>query len=95
MQPVAHSLLSRLYIAVLKDLAKEKPAWQSSVYEGNEASRAVDGKRLTTLAEDSCSHTHYQAYPWFTVDLQDKYKVTEVLITNRGDCCCELQFFLI
>ena len=78
-----------LYITVLDDLAKQKPAWQSSMYEYNPASNAVDGKRLTTLAEGSCSHTNYEYSPWLTVDLRAKYKVTEVVITNRGDCCCE------
>ena len=76
-------------ITVLDDLAKQKPAWQSSMYEYNPASNAVDGKRLTTLAEGSCSHTNYEYSPWLTVDLRAKYKVTEVVITNRGDCCCE------
>ena len=79
-------------ITVLDDLAKQKPAWQSSMYEYNPASNAVDGKRLTTLAEGSCSHTNYEYSPWLTVDLRAKYKVTEVVITNRGDCCCELIF---
>ena len=78
-----------LNITVLEDLAKQKPAWQSSMYEYNPASNAVDGKRLTTLAEGSCSHTNYEYSPWLTVDLRAKYKVTEVVITNRGDCCCE------
>ena len=66
------------------------------MYEYNPASNAVDGKRLTTLAEGSCSHTNYEYSPWLTVDLRAKYKVTEVVITNRGDCCCKFStHFLI
>ena len=74
--------------AVFKNLAKGKPAWQSS--ENGNALNAVDGKRLANLA--SCSHSNYEHSPWLTVDLESMYKIIEVVITNRGDCCCEHHF---
>ena len=75
-------------IVAFKNLAKDKPVWQSS--ENVNALNAVDGKRLTRLV--SCSHSNYEHSPWLTVDLEAMYKIIEVVITNRGDCCCECSF---
>ena len=72
------------------NLALKKPVWQSSDFYGNVASRAVDGNRDSDINMASCSHTADNNPPWITVDLEDTYEITEVAITNRGDCCCEL-----
>ncbi|KAL1272054.1 hypothetical protein QQF64_031070, partial [Cirrhinus molitorella] len=35
----------------------------------------------------SCSVTNADKDPWWRVDILDVYRVTRVIITNRGDCC--------
>ncbi|KAI2663084.1 Fucolectin-1 [Labeo rohita] len=51
------------------------------------AQNAIDGKRQSILARRSCSVTNGDKDPWWRVDLLDVYRVTRVIITNRGDCC--------
>ncbi|XP_017164999.1 fucolectin-like [Poecilia reticulata] len=53
------------------------------------ASNAIDGNRNSAFRDESCSHTEQQSNPWWRVDLLDSYVVTQVIITNRGDCCEE------
>lgn len=71
------------------NLALKKPVWQSSDFYGGVASRAVDGNRYSDINMNSCSHTADDNPPWITVDLEGTYEITEVVITNRGDCCCK------
>ena len=77
-----------------------RPAWQCSNYSQSninyavQASNAVDGDTNDNLvAGDSCTNTFSQAWPWWTVDLGAVTAVKAVMITNRGDCCCELALF--
>uniref|UniRef100_H3ADE6 Fucolectin tachylectin-4 pentraxin-1 domain-containing protein n=1 Tax=Latimeria chalumnae TaxID=7897 RepID=H3ADE6_LATCH len=37
----------------------------------------------------SCTHTGHGTGPWWRVDLQQPYRISAVVITNRGDCCWE------
>lgn len=72
------------------NLAAKGEAVQSSTLFPAGASRANDGKRLTYYTEGSCSHTaERETGPWWRVDLHQSYIISEVKITNRGDCCPE------
>ncbi len=52
----------------------------------------MDGDVDSHMLRQSCTHTQEgQAKPeWWQVDLQKEYLVKEIIITNRGDCCGEL-----
>ena len=70
------------------NVALNKPANQSSLYEFHTADKAVDGNLNVNLNDHFCSHTELVAgvKSWWQVDLGSSYKVTSVTITNRGDC---------
>ena len=74
-----------------KNLALNKPAWQSSIYssqhENATADKAVDGNAANNFNGKSCTHTNEEQRPWWVVDLGAEYLVSDVVITNRGDCC--------
>ncbi|XP_034553429.1 uncharacterized protein LOC117822690 [Notolabrus celidotus] len=74
-----------------KNVALRGKATQSHRYLHNfgDASSAIDGNRESTFHAGSCTHTIEMANPWWRVDLLDRYTVTSVVITNRGDCCAD------
>ena len=86
-----------------RNLALNKPAWQSSTkpysdFYGFEpaAGFAVDGDKSPMYWVGSCSHTEEdRPKAWWIVDLEGEYMVTEVVITNRGDCCGKSIGFII
>ncbi|ROL51274.1 Fucolectin-1 [Anabarilius grahami] len=53
------------------------------------AQHAVDGNRDSTHGKGSCTHTNAEFNPWWRVDLGNVYSVSNITITNRGDCCKE------
>ncbi|KAG8543117.1 hypothetical protein GDO81_025343 [Engystomops pustulosus] len=68
------------------NVAVRGTASHSSTYDPQSGARnAIDGSLRNTYP--SCSHTHYDQDPWWTVDLQSRMKVFSVAITNRGECC--------
>ncbi|XP_070534538.1 uncharacterized protein [Ptychodera flava] len=70
------------------NIALNKHASQSSLFsERGVASNAVDGFASTFWGDESCTHTNIEQDPWWQVDLEYTYFVTEVVITNRRDCC--------
>jgi hypothetical protein len=70
------------------NLALQKYTDQSSNYNsGVLASRVVDGNTNTNWYSGSCTTTHVDVNPWWTVDLGHNYHVTTVLMYNRGLCC--------
>ncbi len=75
------------------NLALKKPAFQSSEYLWGSPERATDGNSDTDFYKESCSHTGLSDLDfdeaWFVIDLEESYKVSKVVITNRGDCCGE------
>ncbi|XP_070534535.1 uncharacterized protein [Ptychodera flava] len=71
------------------NIALNKRAWQTSVMSGGTASKAVDGFASTFWGDGSCTHTNIEVDPWWEVDLEYTYFVTEIVITNRRDCCSE------
>ena len=69
-------------------LARGKPASQSSTSEwsrANDAQGAVDG----VINGGYAFHTGNQANPWWQVDLGAAYRLGEVRLYNRLDCCGE------
>ena len=74
------------------DLAFHHPTWQSSNYSGVaisqvQASNAVDGNTDDDLFHESCTHTKFEAWPWWAVDLGAVTAVKSVMITNRVGSC--------
>nr|XP_014344323.1 PREDICTED: uncharacterized protein LOC102353898 [Latimeria chalumnae] len=51
--------------------------------------RAIDGNKNSDFGYLSCTHTEHEMCPWWRVDLQQPYRISVVVITNRGDCCWE------
>ncbi|XP_050970356.1 uncharacterized protein LOC127167962 [Labeo rohita] len=76
-----------LYTCGPRNIAFGGKAAQSTTYPEGAAQNAIDGKRQSILARRSCSVTNGDKDPWWRVDLLDVYRVTRVIITNRGDCC--------
>ncbi|XP_070555887.1 uncharacterized protein [Ptychodera flava] len=75
-----------------ENVAVGKPASQSSLYTASYpagAQNAVDGNTDSNWSSKSCTHTLQEQNPWWKVDLQNIYKVDEVVIINRKDCCSE------
>ena len=68
-----------------ENIAAHKPASQSSIAYGGEASRAVDGNRDNAWSHHSVTHTDFQDHSWWKVDLEKEESVGTVRIYNRGD----------
>ena len=68
-----------------ENIASHKPASQSSIAYGGEASRAVDGNRDNAWNHRSVTHTDFQDHSWWKVDLEKEEAVGTVRIYNRGD----------
>ncbi|XP_019614540.1 PREDICTED: uncharacterized protein LOC109462428 isoform X1 [Branchiostoma belcheri] len=79
------------------NIARGRPAQQSSQYDGNSvAGRAVDGNTNARWSGRSCSCTRNDNQPWWRVDLGSSNCVDRVVVTNRADCCPErLQNFKV
>lgn len=68
-----------------ENIAAHKPASQSSIAYGGEASREVDGNRDNAWSHRSVTHTDFQDHSWWKVDLEKEESVGTVRIYNRGD----------
>ena len=68
-----------------ENIAAHKPASQSSIAYGGDASRAVDGNRDNDYGHRSVTHTDFQDHSWWKVDLEKEELVGTVRIYNRGD----------
>ncbi|XP_013415412.1 fucolectin-like [Lingula anatina] len=69
-----------------KNLARGKPAYQSSTHKnGANASAAVDGNYDNDMSHGSCAQTKAIQGQWWLVDLETTARVAGVIITNRGD----------
>ena len=73
----------------VRNVALNKPAFQSSTLHDNVASIAVDGKF------DCCTFTHSttEQNPYWAVDLGKRMHLDTVILTNRHDCCGKLTLF--
>jgi YVTN family beta-propeller protein len=70
-----------------ENIAKTKPAVQSSTASSALAARAVDGNTNGVLASGSVSQTSSQATPFWEVDLGAPHQLFGTRIWNRTDCC--------
>uniref|UniRef100_A0A8C1UPW2 Fucolectin tachylectin-4 pentraxin-1 domain-containing protein n=1 Tax=Cyprinus carpio TaxID=7962 RepID=A0A8C1UPW2_CYPCA len=62
---------------------------QSSTSADWFAEKAIDGNRGLQQLYTGCSSTLNETNPWWRLDLRDVYRVSEVVITNRKECCAE------
>ncbi|XP_058636568.1 uncharacterized protein LOC131543342 [Onychostoma macrolepis] len=62
---------------------------QSSTSGNWISERAIDGNRGLQQLNTGCSSTLSETNPWWRLDLLHIYRVSEVVITNRKDCCAE------
>ncbi|XP_078280542.1 uncharacterized protein LOC144607515 [Rhinoraja longicauda] len=72
-----------------ENVALGVPAAQSSTYRRAGAGRANDGNSDGDFSHGSCARTRKSNNPWWRVDLEESYKVSDVRITNRADCCSD------
>ncbi|XP_064410085.1 fucolectin-like [Latimeria chalumnae] len=79
----------------LENVALRGKATQSSVYTKQDgfhlgiAINGIDGNHNSNYFLGSCTHTAIENNPWWRVDLLDVYRISRIVITNRGDCCSE------
>ena len=75
-----------MFIEVSGNLARAKPAFQSSSHGKAgcyDASFAVDGNRTITSGYCGMAHTEEEQNPWWAVDLGSATRVINVTITPR------------
>jgi hypothetical protein len=77
-------VLSAPAVLAQTNLALKKPAAQSSTWSyAFPAASCVDGIKGTVCA------TGLDTNPWWQVDLQGNYALSEIVVNNRTDCCSE------
>ncbi|CAJ0955947.1 unnamed protein product [Ranitomeya imitator] len=72
------------------NIAKYGEASQVSVLQHaimGYAIKAIDGGKATSFYNGSCTHTNEEKNPWWKLDLKQTYKIWNVVLTNRMDCC--------
>ena len=81
----------------LVNVALRKRTYESSSFSDTVHFRrafAVDGNRKSLRSQKSCTHTNKERNPWWMVDLGGSYRISYLKVTNRGDCCGKLRYFL-
>ena len=72
------------------NVAKGKPAKQSSIANSAGAERAVDGRTDGVFNNGSATHTNEnEKNPWWEVDLGADQPIDAINVWNRTDCCAE------
>ncbi|MBB4905456.1 alpha-L-fucosidase [Actinophytocola algeriensis] len=76
---------------VLPNVARGKQATQVSTAWGGVPERAVDGNTAGDyLRDNTASHTAEPSnQAWWQVDLGQEYRLAQLEIWNRGDCCMD------
>jgi hypothetical protein len=69
------------------NLARGKPAKQSSTYQRADASRAVDGNTDGRFSWKSVTHTNANTQAWWQVDLTAISQIQSINVWARTDCC--------
>uniref|UniRef100_A0A1B8Y7Z0 Fucolectin tachylectin-4 pentraxin-1 domain-containing protein n=1 Tax=Xenopus tropicalis TaxID=8364 RepID=A0A1B8Y7Z0_XENTR len=78
-----------------QNLALRGRATQSSTYYNYNigylalAANSNDGNLDSNYYHGSCSLTGNDMSPWWRVDLLQPNKISQVVVTNRGDCCSD------
>lgn len=66
------------------NVAKKQPVQQSSSERNLTSSpKAVDGKFISPLLNETCTRTQRQSSPWLRIDLRRSYHVKEIFISNQ------------
>lgn len=73
------------------NVARGKSTEQSSTYLDRVSSRAVDGNLNGYNSGQSVTHTLEESNPWWNVNLQSYYQISEIRIYNRQDDCCNFR----
>ncbi|XP_019622812.1 PREDICTED: fucolectin-like isoform X3 [Branchiostoma belcheri] len=93
---LGHSAEANKCAGGITNIGLNRPATQSSTYQGAVAGRAVDDNVVPRWDRGTCTHTKSQTNPWWRVDLGSSQCVDKVGIKNRQDCCWErLQGFKV
>ncbi len=72
------------------NLARGKPATQSTTAHNAEASRAVDGNTSGSWGDNSVTHTaEPSTEAWWQVDLGQSEALSQLALYNRTDCCSD------
>jgi len=69
------------------NVALGKPTSQVNTAFGGNSARAVDGNTNGNWGGNSVSHTGNSNSPWWEVDLQDSYPISQINLFSRLDCC--------
>ncbi|XP_053392100.1 fucolectin-like [Mercenaria mercenaria] len=69
----------------MENVALRQKAYQTNIYQGLDASRAVDRGSSYSHYSGSCAHTYSTANAYWEVDLGRKYFIDHVTIFNRQD----------
>ncbi|XP_058637686.1 uncharacterized protein LOC131543897 [Onychostoma macrolepis] len=70
------------------NVAVDGATTQSSTFTGWFAEKAIDSNR-GLQQNTACSSTLNEINPWWRLDLRNVYEISEVVVTNRNDCCAE------
>ena len=74
--------------ALGENFARHGVATQSSTHGVGYAKRGIDGNVDGLYPHHSCSHTNVPNNdPWWKVTFKHDVLVTEVVLSNRADCC--------
>ena len=94
--------LSRSFVLIVssnswlwKQYCRESTTVQSSVYQGYDSSRAVDGNRESIATHGSCFQTQSDPHPWWSVDLGSAVYISLVVFTtaNGTHLLCTIAFY--
>ncbi|XP_053385770.1 fucolectin-like [Mercenaria mercenaria] len=64
----------------MENVALQQKSYQTNIFEGFDASRAVDGGLSYSLYSGSCTHTHNTANAYWEVDLADRLRDVELYV---------------
>ncbi|XP_068136079.1 fucolectin-like [Hyperolius riggenbachi] len=75
---------------IYKNVALRGRGTQSTNFESlSSATNAIDGNLDPDYSHGSCFSSKSQLSPWWRVDLLETYKISHIMVTNRGDCCAD------
>ena len=83
---------NNLVNVALRKRTYESSSWSDTIHF--QTAFAVDGNRKNRINDKSCTHTKREANPWWMVDLGGSHRISYLKVTNRGDCCGKLGYFL-
>jgi len=76
-----------LYFSAFRNLALNRPAYQTDTFIAGTPEKAVDGNLEQVHNNKMCAHSYSYNSSW-EVDLGRMYSIDHVIIYNRLDTCC-------